>query len=126
MKRIIAVVLALLLLPPAGFARPTSGSHRSSSYSHSKSGHSRTHSRSRSGLGRARHGRIKRSAAAKNAFKREHPCPSTGKRSGPCRGYVIDHIKPLACGGADDPSNMQWQTVAEGKAKDKWERNGCN
>jgi len=24
--------------------------------------------------------------------------------------------------GADDPSNMQWQTVADAKAKDKWER----
>jgi hypothetical protein len=38
---------------------------------------------------------------------------------------VIDHIKPLACGGADDPSNMQWQTREEAKAKDKWERKGC-
>jgi hypothetical protein len=34
---------------------------------------------------------------------------------------VIDHVRPLACGGADDPSNMQWQTIEEGKAKDKWE-----
>jgi len=40
-------------------------------------------------------------------------------------GYVIDHIKPLACGGADAPSNMAWQTVAEGKAKDRVERRGC-
>jgi len=40
-------------------------------------------------------------------------------------GYVIDHIQPLACGGADTPSNMQWQTVAEAKAKDKTERIGC-
>ncbi len=40
-------------------------------------------------------------------------------------GYVVDHIRPLACGGPDDPSNMQWQTVAEAKAKDKWERRGC-
>jgi len=23
-------------------------------------------------------------------------------------GYVIDHIKPLACGGVDARSNMQW------------------
>ena len=37
----------------------------------------------------------------------------------------VDHVKALACGGADAPSNMQWQTVADGKAKDKWERN-CN
>jgi hypothetical protein len=38
---------------------------------------------------------------------------------------VIDHIVPLACGGTDDTSNMQWQTVAAGKAKDKIERKGC-
>jgi hypothetical protein len=40
-------------------------------------------------------------------------------------GYVIDHIVPLACGGADAPSNMQWQTIAERKAKDRTERVGC-
>jgi hypothetical protein len=34
---------------------------------------------------------------------------------------VIDHIKPLKRGGADTPSNMQWQTKAEAKAKDKIE-----
>ena len=36
-------------------------------------------------------------------------------------GYVVDHITPLKRGGADSPSNMQWQTIAEAKAKDKWE-----
>lgn len=41
-------------------------------------------------------------------------------------GHVVDHKVPLACGGADAPSNMQWQTVAEGKAKDKVERQGCS
>jgi len=40
-------------------------------------------------------------------------------------GYVVDHIVPLACGGADAPSNMQWQTVEAAKAKDKVERIGC-
>ena len=68
-------------------------------------------------------GRIKRSTAAKDSFKRQQPCPSTGRGSGPCPGYVIDHVNPLECGGADAPSNMQWQTVADGKAKDKTERN---
>jgi hypothetical protein len=38
---------------------------------------------------------------------------------------VIDHINPLACGGPDSPSNMQWQTKEAAKAKDKWERAGC-
>jgi hypothetical protein len=67
-------------------------------------------------------GKIRRSAAARDAFKRQRPCPSTGKGSGACPGYVIDHVKPLECGGADDPSNMQWQTTRDGKAKDKTER----
>jgi hypothetical protein len=35
---------------------------------------------------------------------------------------VIDHVNPLECGGADAPINMQWQTVTEGKAKDRTER----
>jgi hypothetical protein len=72
------------------------------------------------------HGKIKRSVAAKDAFKRQQPCPSTGNGSGACPGYVIDHVKPLECGGADAPSNMQWQTIADGKAKDKTERNCRN
>jgi hypothetical protein len=41
--------------------------------------------------------------------------------SGACKGYVVDHIVPLKRGGADDPSNMQWQTTAAAKAKDKIE-----
>ena len=65
---------------------------------------------------------IKRSEAAENAFKHDHPCPSTGRNSGSCPGYVIDHVHPLECGGADAPFNMQWQTVADGKAKNETER----
>lgn len=61
-----------------------------------------------------------RSSQAKTEFKQETGFPH-GRP-----GYVIDHVVPLACGGADSPSNMQWQTKAEGKAKDKWERKGCS
>jgi hypothetical protein len=64
-------------------------------------------------------GRIKRSAAAKEVFERQTGYPH-GRP-----GYVVDHIKPLACGGADDPSNMQWQSIADAKAKDKVERQDC-
>lgn len=61
----------------------------------------------------------RRSAAARRAFMK-----MTGYPKGR-PGYVIDHIVPLACGGADAPSNMQWQTIAEAKAKDRVERRGC-
>jgi len=72
---------------------------------------------------RDRHGKIKRSGAAKSAFEQQFPCPSTGKTSGRCPGYTVDHMTALECGGADAPSNMQWQTKADAKAKDKTERN---
>jgi hypothetical protein len=54
-----------------------------------------------------------------------HPCPATGAHSGPCGGYVVDHVIPLACGGPDPPNNMQWQNISEAKNKDRWELKGC-
>lgn len=66
-----------------------------------------------------------RSSAARHRFQKQHPCPSTGKTAGKCNGYVVDHVIPLACGGADAPGNMQWQDTATAKAKDKVERRGC-
>jgi hypothetical protein len=38
-----------------------------------------------------------------------------------CPGYVVDHKQALKRGGADRPDNMQWQTTAEAKAKDRME-----
>src|SRR6266446_5059502 len=64
-----------------------------------------------------------RSSAVAREFQRENPCPSTGQTSGACPGWIKDHIIALRCGGPDDPANMQWQTVEEAKAKDKWELN---
>jgi hypothetical protein len=66
-----------------------------------------------------------RSYSVKHEFHRQHPCPSTGRPTGACPGYVKDHIVPLACGGPDSVANLQWQTVAAAKAKDAWERKGC-
>ena len=66
-----------------------------------------------------------RSAAVKREFQLTHPWPVTGLTSGRCPGYVKDHIVPLACGGPDTLSNLQWQTIAGAKAKDRWERSTC-
>jgi hypothetical protein len=66
-------------------------------------------------------GRIERSPAARRAFRRASPCPSTGLTTGSCPGYVVDHIKALKHGGLDELGNMQWQTIEEARAKDRIE-----
>jgi hypothetical protein len=66
-----------------------------------------------------------RSRTVTREFQREHPCPSTGRASGPCPGYRKDHIVPLACGGPDAVPNLQWQTIADARVKDAWERKAC-
>ncbi len=105
------------------YSRSSSHSSSSRTYKSKTSSSSGTH-RSRqkaTGVKRDNHGKIARSEKAKDSFRKSHPCPSTGRTTGACPGYVIDHIRPLKRGGADDPGNMQWQTKADAKAKDKWE-----
>jgi hypothetical protein len=67
------------------------------------------------------HGRIKRSAAVKREFRRDHPCPSTGLTYGRCDDYVLDHVIPLCKGGPDAVWNLQWQSLEDSKVKDRWE-----
>ena len=141
MKRLISLSLMLLLfLAPMSFAR---GHSSTSNYSSSKSTYSKSYKASKSTstkykatkspkktsyntsgkhkktycatCARDNKGKIKRSQAARKIFEKQTGYPH-GRP-----GYVIDHIKPLKEGGADDPSNMQWQTKAEAKAKDKVE-----
>lgn len=111
MKWLLSLLLSLLLVSAPSFAQRRATSHSGSGSSHSHKSASSSHRHS--------HGRTKRSRAAKDAFMRQTGYPHGRK------GYVVDHKVPLACGGSDSPSNMEWQTVADAKAKDKWERNGC-
>jgi hypothetical protein len=71
------------------------------------------------------HAKTPRSAAAVAAFKAHNPCPATGKIQKSCPGFIVDHKIPLCAGGADEPSNMQWQTKAESLNKDKAEMAYC-
>lgn len=145
MKIFAALAVAICLLFPglaaAGghggghSAQHTPGSHNSASHAGaSKAQHpkqSSAHSgkppstqhttKYAQGVQRDSNGKIARSPKAKSDFKKQNRCPSTGKSSGSCPGYVVDHIKPLKRGGADAPSNMQWQTKEAAKQKDKTE-----
>lgn len=75
---------------------------------------------------RMANGDIRRRADVLTAFRRAHPCPVTGATSGACPGWAIDHVIPLACGGCDAVSNLQWlplglKTTAV-TGKDRFER----
>jgi len=103
--RLSSILLAamLALAPGSAFAR-VRGSHNTRKHA----GH---------------HDRVKRDPEQRRRFMGAHPCPG-GPDAGStrrCHGYVVDHVKALKRGGADRPSNMQWQTTAEAKAKDRWE-----
>ena len=122
------LAIALLLVSPAqarsrnhsshARSRTASGTPRSPRVHASPRAHASAH-RAHARAQRNSRGKIKRSEAARRRFEAQTGYPH-GRP-----GYVVDHIVPLACGGADTPSNMQWQSVAEAKAKDKVERRGC-
>lgn len=123
MKRIGAIVFAALLVlaPQVTFARGHGGHSRSHSHSSGTTTHpGHAHATTKHP---GHHHRIKRDPARRREFMQQRPCPG-GPDMGStrrCHGYVVDHIKPLKRGGPDTPFNMQWQTTAEAKAKDRWE-----
>lgn len=72
-------------------------------------------------------GEITRSTAVLNAFKRIHPCPSTGKTTGACPRWAMNHVIPRACGGCDSVNNIDWmatdiKTCKEDWCRDRYER----
>jgi hypothetical protein len=60
---------------------------------------------------------LDRSRSARADFVRVNPCPATGKTSGACPGYQVDHVRSLCAGGTDTPGNMQWLRVEDHKRK---------
>lgn len=61
----------------------------------------------------------------KELFLKKYACPMTGKRTGACPGWVVGYIKPLCAGGADRITNLQWQTVATAKRKEREAQKLC-
>lgn len=123
------LVAAAIALQPMPAMAAKSGSKAQSSSHHSgkaSSSKSAPHvpsgsSRKASNVKRNSSGRIERDPAARRSFRKSHPCPSTGRSSGACPGYVVDHVMALKRGGPDSPSNMQWQSVSEARRKDRVE-----
>lgn len=71
-------------------------------------------------------GKIRRNPEVVREFKKTFPCPETGLH-GACENWQVDHVLPLACGGADRQDNLQWLPSAIKSApgtlpKDRWER----
>lgn len=116
----VQVLVTALLLASACLAPPVLAAGGGHSH-HSGTTSSHTHIKAAPGVHRDSHGKIARSPQALQQFKKAHPCPATGKTYGACPGYVVDHVIPLKRGGADAPGNMQWQTKAAAKEKDRWE-----
>jgi hypothetical protein len=129
MKNLLTALAIVLLLVP--FAPAQRSSSRSSSRSSpgkaaptipkARSVGAHTRSNTCTSCARDSRGRIARSSTARAEFRKSHPCPATGKTTGACTGFMIDHVVPLKRAGADDPSNMQWQTTAAAKTKHKVE-----
>lgn len=72
-------------------------------------------------------GQIVRRADVLRAFRDLYPCPATGQSRGACSGFAIDHVIPLASGGCDAVSNLQWlpdaiKRCSGSLCKDRWER----
>lgn len=66
-----------------------------------------------------------RDPAQVRAFRAENPCPATGRRSGTCPGWEVDHAVALCAGGRDHRSNLQWLSVEDHRWKTRWDVREC-
>ena len=71
-------------------------------------------------------GSIHRRSDVLRVFRVLYACPSTRLHAGSCPGWQMDHAIPLARGGCDAVSNIQWlpveiKTCRAWYCKDRWE-----
>ena len=65
-------------------------------------------------------------ARQRELFVKKYACPVNGKHTEICPGWVVNYVKPLCAGGADRLSNLQWQTVATAKRKEREAQKMCD
>lgn len=59
-------------------------------------------------------------------FRKTHPCPATGRISGACPGWQVDHRIPLCFDESGDVvENLQWLSVEDHKAKTRYDIKAC-
>ncbi|HEX7625057.1 MAG TPA: hypothetical protein VF400_15875 [Anaeromyxobacteraceae bacterium] len=49
----------------------------------------------------------------RDLYQRSHACPSTGKTSGTCPGYVVGYVLSPRRGGTYQQSNLRWMTLED-------------
>ena len=64
-------------------------------------------------------------ARLRELFIKKYACPVNGKHTAACPGWVVNYVKPLCAGGADTIKNLQWQTVATAKRKEREAQKLC-
>lgn len=65
---------------------------------------------------------IKRDWKVVSAYRKLHPCPSTGLHTGACPGWQLNHSISLACGGQDAVWNLVYMRIDVKKIVDGYER----
>ena len=66
-----------------------------------------------------------RSSSVRAEFRKANPCPATGKKTGACPGWHIDHMHALCAGGVDEPGNLNWIRVEDHKRKTRQDVREC-
>jgi hypothetical protein len=60
------------------------------------------------------------------AFRKLNACPASKLFTGPCKGWVVNHVLPLCLfPNFDIPANMKWEGKAESYRRDVIEREMC-
>lgn len=59
------------------------------------------------------------------AWRKDHPCPVAGPGTCFQKGYAVDHVIALECGGADAGYNLAWFNNESHKIKTRYDNARC-